>query len=137
PYAISEDLITRAVWPQGHPYDHTVIGSMEDLSAAKLEDVKEWFGKYYGPSNAVITLAGDIDPATAKAKAEKFFGDLPPGPPVPHPKTWVAKRAGVVRETAEDRVPQSRLYRVWNVPPIGDPDWVYLTMLGNVLAGDK
>jgi zinc protease len=137
PYAISEDLITRAVWPKGHPYDHTVIGSMEDLSAAKLEDVKDWFGKYYGPSNAVLTLAGDIDPATAKAKVEKFFGDLPPGPPVPHPKTWVARRSGVVRETAEDRVPQSRLYRVWNVPPIGDPDWMYLTMLGNVLAGDK
>jgi len=137
PYAISEDLITRAVWPKGHPYDHTVIGSMEDLSAAKLEDVKDWFGKYYGPSNAVLTLAGDIDPATAKAKVEKFFGDLPPGPPVPHPKTWVARRSGVVRETAEDRVPQSRLYQVWNVPPIGDPDWMYLTMLGNVLAGDK
>ncbi|HEY8144054.1 MAG TPA: pitrilysin family protein [Kofleriaceae bacterium] len=137
PYAISEDLITRVSWPEGHPYDHTVIGSMEDLSAAKLEDVKDWFGKYYGPSNAVITLAGDIDQATAKAKVEKYFGDLPPGPPVPHPKTWVAKRTGTVRESAEDRVPQSRLYRTWNVPPIGDPDWVYLTMVANVLTGDK
>jgi zinc protease len=137
PYAISEDLITRAVWPEGHPYDHTVIGSMDDLNAAKLEDVKDWFSKYYGPSNAVLTLAGDIDPATAKAKVEKFFGDLPPGPPVPHPKTWIAKRTGTVRETAEDRVPQARLYRVWNVPPIGDADWTYLTMLANVLSGDK
>ncbi len=80
---------------------------MEDLSAAKLEDVKEWFGKYYGPSNAVIALAGDIDPATAKAKAEKYFGDIPPGPPVPHPKTWIAKRTGTVRE--ERRGPRSAI----------------------------
>ncbi len=137
PYAISEDLVTRAVWPEGHPYDHTVIGSMDDLSAAKLEDVKDWFGKYYGPSNAVLAIAGDIDVATAKAKAEKYFGDLPSGPPVPHPKTWIAKRTGTVRETAEDRVPQARLYRVWNVPPASEADGVYLDMLTDVLAGDK
>jgi len=137
PYAISEDLITRACWPKGHPYDHTVIGSMEDLSAAKLEDVKDWFSKYYGPSNAVLALAGDIDVATAKAKAEKYFGDLAPGPPVAHPKTWIAKRTGTVDEVAEDRVPQPRLYRVWNVPPVADADGVYLNMLTQVLAGDK
>jgi zinc protease len=137
PYAISEDLIVRACWPKGHPYDHSVIGSMDDLNAAKLEDVKDWFTKYYGPSNAVLALAGDIDVATAKAKVEKFFGDLPPGPPVAHPRQWIAKRTGSVHEVAEDRVPQSRLYRVWNVPPAGDADGVYLTLLANVLAGDK
>jgi Predicted Zn-dependent peptidases len=84
PYSISEELITKAVFPASHPYSHTVIGSMEDLNAAALDDVKEWFKTYYGPSNAVVVVAGDIDPETAKQKVEKYFGDIPPGPPVAH-----------------------------------------------------
>src|SRR6185436_11189449 len=62
PYAISDELVTKAVWPASHPYAHTVIGSMDDLNAAKLDDVKEWFKTYYGPSNAVLVVAGDVNP---------------------------------------------------------------------------
>src|SRR5438067_11683964 len=62
PYAVSEELITKAVWPAAHPYAHTVIGSMEDLDAASIPDVQDWFKTYYGPSNAVLIIAGDIDP---------------------------------------------------------------------------
>ena len=137
PYAISEELITKAVWPASHPYSHTVIGSMDDLNAAKLDDVKEWFKTYYGPSNAVVVVAGDIDAATAKAKVEKYFGDIPPGPPVSHPDQWVAKRTGYQREIAQDRVPQPRLYRIWNVPGYGSRDYVDMLLLTDVLAGDK
>jgi zinc protease len=137
PYSISEELITKAVWPARHPYSHTVIGSMEDLSAAKLDDVKEWFKTYYGPSNAVLVIAGDIDAATARTKVEKYFGDLPPGPPVAHPSSWVAKRSGTQKETAQDRVPQARLYKVWNVPRYGSADEAYLELLAGILVGDK
>src|SRR5215210_6421138 len=70
PYAISEDLVTNAVWPASHPYAHTVIGSLEDLGAASLEDVKEWFRTYYGPANAVLVVAGDVNPEDIKQRVE-------------------------------------------------------------------
>jgi zinc protease len=137
PYSISEELITKAVWPANHPYSHTVIGSMEDLNAAKLDDVKEWFRTYYGPSNAVLVIAGDVDLATAKAKAEQYFGDIPPGPPVAHFDQWVARRTGKQRQVAQDRVPQARVYRVWNIPGYGTADAAYMNLLAQVLVGDK
>jgi zinc protease len=137
PYAISEELVTKAVWPANHPYAHTVIGSLEDLDAASLEDVKDWFRTYYGPSNAVLVIAGDITPEVAKAKAEKFFGDIPPGPPVAHFEAWTAKRTGSQRQTAQDRVPQPRMYKVWNIPRSGTPDATYLDLLSDVLVSDK
>jgi zinc protease len=137
PYAISEELVTKAVWPAEHPYSHTVIGSMEDLNAASLDDVKEWFKTYYGPSNAVLIVAGDIDAETARQKVEKYFGDIPPGPPVAHFNSWVAKRTGSQREVAQDRVPQARLYKVWNIPGHGTQDAAYLVLLSDILNSDK
>jgi predicted Zn-dependent peptidase len=82
PYTKAYELITRAMIPLGHSCDHSVIGSMEDLNAVTLDDVKEWFRTYYGPSNAVLVLAGDITPAQARAKAEKYFGSIQPGAPL-------------------------------------------------------
>ncbi len=137
PYSLSEELITKAVFPASHPYSHTVIGSMEDLNAASLEDVKEWFKASYGPGNAVVVIAGDIDAKTARVKVEKYFGEIPPGPPVAHFEKWVAPRTGEQRQTAQDRVPQARLYKVWNVPGLGTADNDYLTLLSDVLVSDK
>lgn len=137
PYSLSDELITRAVFPANHPYSHTVIGSMEDLNAASLEDVKEWFKTYYGPGNAVVVIAGDIDAKTARAKVEKYFGEIPPGPPVSRFSQWVAPRTGQQRQVAQDRVPQARLYKVWNVPGVGTADSDYLTLLSDVLVSDK
>lgn len=137
PYSLSDELITRAVFPANHPYSHTVIGSMEDLNAASLEDVKEWFKGYYGPGNAVVVIAGDIDAKTARAKVEKYFGEIPPGPPVSRFSQWVAPRTGQQRQVAQDRVPQARLYKVWNVPGVGTADSDYLTLLSDVLVSDK
>jgi zinc protease len=137
PYSISYDLITDAVFSNDHPYGHTVIGSMDDLNAAKLEDVKDWFSKYYGAANAVLVLAGDITPEVAKQKVEKYFGDIPSGPPVHRYESWPAKREGVQRQRTEDRVAQARLYKVWNVPGTGSADAEYLNMLADVLVGDK
>ena len=137
PYSISEELITKAVFPASHPYSHTVIGSMEDLNAASLDDVKEWFKAYYGPSNAVVVIAGDIDPKVARDKVEKYFGNIAPGPPVSHFNKWVAPRTGEQRQVAQDRVPQARIYKVWNVPGVGAADNDYLTLLSDVLVSDK
>jgi zinc protease len=137
PYHVAEDIITRSVWPAGHPYSHTVIGEMTDLDAASVADVKDWFAKYYGPSNATVVLAGDITPAEAKAKVEHYFGDLPPGPPVARQKEWIAKRNGAQRAVAQDHVPQARFYKVWNMPGIGTADAGYLDLLSDILSSGK
>ncbi|MES2443947.1 MAG: pitrilysin family protein [Pseudomonadota bacterium] len=137
PYAAAEDLVIRATTPVGHPYDHSTIGSMADLDAASLEEVRDWFRAYYGPSNAVIVLAGDITTAEARAKMEKYFGDIPPGTPVANLTSWVVRRTGTVRETVSDRVAQPRLIRTWNVSDYASPDTDYLQILASLLAGGK
>jgi zinc protease len=110
---------------------------MEDLDAASLEDVHEWFRTYYGPSNAVLVLSGDITVAEARQKVQKYFGDIAPGAPVSQPRSWVVKRTGTVREVAHDRVAQPRLYRGWNVSDYASVDTDRLQLLGQVLAGDR
>jgi zinc protease len=137
PYGVTEQLITENTYPAGHPYSWTVIGSMDDLNAASINDVKEWFKTYYGPSNAVLVLAGDINLATAKQKVEKYFGDIPAGPPIGKQEVWVAKMTGTHRGTVQDRVPQARLYQVWNVPQYGSADADYLMLVTRCLAAGK
>jgi zinc protease len=137
PYAVSDELITKSVWPASHPYSHTVIGEMTDLEAAKVADVKDWFSKYYGPTNAVIAISGDITAAEAKAKVEQYFGAIPPGPPVPRQKAWIAKRTGSQRATAEDHVTLAKFYKVWNIPGYGAADADHLNLLSDILTTDK
>lgn len=134
PYAVADELITKSVWPASHPYSHTVIGEMNDLEAAKIEDVKDWFAKYYGPSNAVIAISGDVNPADVEAKVEKYFGAIPPGPPVARYNAWIARRTGEQRATAEDHVALARLYKVWNVPGSGSADLDLLDLVANLLS---
>lgn len=137
PYGLVEEVITENTWPAGHPYSWTVIGSMEDLNAASLDDVREWFQTYYGPSNAVLVLAGDIDAETARQKVEKYFGDIPPGPPIRKAERWIARLDGPRRALLEDRVPQARIYKVWNTPPIFDPDTNSLDLVSDILGQGK
>jgi len=137
PYGKVWDFLTPKLYPANHPYSWTVIGSMEDLDAAKPDDVKGWFQTYYGPSNAVLALAGDIDAKTAKEKVEKYFGDIPSGPPVARQGEWIAKRSGSQRGEMQDRVPQARIYKVWNVPPWASADADYLTLAASVLSTGK
>jgi zinc protease len=137
PYGLVNNHIVAATYPEDHPYGHTVIGSMDDLNAASLNDVRDWFKTWYGPSNAVLVLAGDITPEDAKARVEKFFGEIPPGPPVSHPKSWTPDLAPGQREVMYDRVAIPRLYKVWNVPELGHPDGELLDTYANALAGDK
>ena len=137
PYGVTEQLITENTYPAGHPYSWTVIGSMQDLNAASMSDVKEWFRTYYGPSNAVLVLAGDIDFNTAKQKVEKYFGDIPAGPPIAKQEAWVAKMTGAHRGYVQDRVPQARIYKVWNVPKYGTADLDYLDLVSDCLSQGK
>jgi len=110
---------------------------MNDLNAASLEDVKNWFRTWYGPNNAVLVLAGDIDLATAKQKVTEFFGDIPAGPTMAQPKIDPARRTQSTRSTMEDQVPQTRIYRVWNVAEYGVPDLDRLQLFAQVLGGSK
>jgi len=137
PYGKVWDFLTPKLYPANHPYSWTTIGSMEDLDAAKLPDVKDWFATYYGAANAVVVLAGDINAQTAKQKVEQYFGDIPAGPPVARQQAWIAKRTGSQRGVMQDRVPQARIYKVWNVPGWGTPEADYLNLLSDVLSSGK
>ena len=137
PYGRVFNAITAATYPDDHPYGHTVIGSMDDLNAADLPTVQQWFKDWYGPANAVIVLAGDISPEEALAKVTHYFGDIPPGPPVTQPERMIAPMSGEQREVMYDRVGQPRLYKVWNVPPAGEAEADYLGLLAQVLTSGR
>ena len=137
PYGVTEEIITENTYPVGHPYSWTVIGSMKDLDAASMSDVQEWFKTYYGPNNVTVVIAGDVTPEVAREKVEKYYGDIPPGPPIAKQEVWIAKRTGTHRGWVQDRVPQARLYRIWNVPEFGSPEEAQLDLAAQVLGGGK
>jgi zinc protease len=137
PYGAVEELIVKGTAPAAHPYSWTVIGSMDDLNAASLDDVRTWFKTYYGAANVVLVIAGDVDTADAVARVKKYFENIPSGPPVAHFISWTAKMPGVRREVVSDHVPQARLYEVWNIPRYGEADTTRLDLLSDVLAEGK
>jgi zinc protease len=137
PYGITEEILAENTYPMGHPYSWTVIGSMKDLDAASMDDVKDWFKTYYGPNNVTVVIAGDITPEVAKEKVEKYYGEIPAGPPIGKQEVWIAKRTGTHRGWVQDRVPQARLYRVWNVPEYGSPEEVQLDLVAQILGRGK
>ena len=137
PYGQVWEKLGKAMYPKGHPYHHSVIGSMADLNAASLDDVKNWFRTWYGPNNAVLVLAGDIDLATAKAKVARYFGDIPASPTMAQPRENVAQRSQSTREVMADKVPQARVYRLWNVARTGTTDIDQLQLFAQVLGGSK
>jgi zinc protease len=137
PYARGWDIMQKEAYPPHHPYGHTVIGEMEDLNAAKVEDVHEWFKAYYGAANAVLVIAGDITPEAAYEKALKNFGNIPAGPTIARPEINVAKRTGSTRSEYQDRVPESRIVMSWNTPEWGNKENAALDLAANVLSSGK
>ena len=137
PYGALFERLQSASFPLGHPYHHTTIGSMDDLNAASLDDVKAWFDRWYGAANATLVLAGDIDVDTAKVKVERYFGHLASGPALTRPERWVAKRNESSMQVIHDRVPQVRWVRSWNVAPLGEADADYLDLAAELLGGGK
>jgi zinc protease len=137
PYGVTEELVVENTYPVGHPYSWTVIGKMQDLDAASMSDVQEWFKTYYGPNNTTLVIAGDITPEVARQKVEKYYGEIPAGPPIAKQEVWIARRAGTHRGWVQDRVPQARLYRIWNVPQYGSPEAAQLDLVAQVLGRGK
>ena len=137
PYGKVDEIIAANTYPAGHPYSWTTIGSMEDLNAASVDDVKDWFKTYYGAANATLVIAGDVNPADVLKKVTLYFGDIAPGPVVKHQKAWIAKMSGEHRAVLEDRVPLARIYKTWNVPGITTRDFTLLDIASDVLTGGK
>lgn len=137
PYGKVWEAIPPNTYPAGHPYSWSTIGSMEDLNAASLDDVKAWFAEYYGASNAVVSIAGDIKPDEAYAKVLKYFGDIPSGPATPKKGAWVAKMTERRELQLFDRVPQERVIYVYNVPEYGQEALERLRLAASVLGTGK
>ena len=134
PYGRSWLLIDENLFPSGHPYSWSVIGSHEDLSAASLEDVKEFFKTYYSPNNLSLTIAGDFEPAEAKRLVEKYFGGIPAGPALDRPRRWIPQLEGEKVIEVMDRVPQERTFMAWISPPYFDPGDAELTLASLILT---
>lgn len=137
PYGRVGEILASATYPKGHPYSWPVIGSMEDLSAASEEDVKNFFRLYYAPNNAILTIVGDFDPAQAKAWVQKYFGDIPRGKAIERPKVEPVTLPAEKRLVYEDRVPLPRLYVQWPTVGVKHPDVHALTVLASVLTNGR
>ncbi|MGD2217376.1 MAG: pitrilysin family protein [Gemmatimonadales bacterium] len=137
PYGMASLIIRENMYPPEHPYHWPTIGSQEDLSAASYADVVEFFSTYYSPSNASLSIAGDIDIAETWALVEKWFADVPAGPAVPPADAIVAYLTEEKRLVHEDRVSLPRLYMSWHSPAYFTPGDAELDVLGDVLAGGK
>ena len=137
PYGVWLETLLRLGFVPSHPYSWPIIGSMADLTAAQLEDVKAFFSRYYAPNNAVLTITGDFDPAEARALVEKYFASIPKGPPIERPNPAVRRGAGEARETLEGAVQLPRVYRMYRVPRYGERGWHATSILGNILGRDK
>jgi zinc protease len=137
PYGLAGENILSRVYPSGHPYSWPTIGSMDDLTAATLDDVKQFFRRYYTPNNATLVVAGDVKPAEVQRLVERYFGGIPRGPAVPRPTSPPVRIDADVMHTLEDRVQLPRLYHSWHTVKAFAPDDAALGAVAGVLAGGK
>ncbi|HEY0593792.1 MAG TPA: pitrilysin family protein, partial [Thermoanaerobaculia bacterium] len=138
PYGLAEETMIAALFPPEHPYSWPVIGSMKDLGAASLDDVKSFFARYYAPNDATLAIGGDFEPAEVKALVEKYFGSIPRGPAIDR-KTAVPppKIAADTFLVLEDKVQLPRLYYMYQSAKLFSPDDAPLEIMGMILGGDK
>jgi len=137
PYGLAGETLGAMLYPKAHPYSWPVIGSMTDLSAASLEDVKEFFRRYYAPNNASIVVAGDVKAAEVKALVQKYFGAIPRGPAIERPRPADFKLGADTAAILEDRVQLPRLYYSWPTEKGWTPDDAALSMAAYILTGAK
>lgn len=137
PYGKQWDLLTKAMYPKGHPYSWTVIGEMEDLNAASLEDVQEWFKSYYGTANAVVAVAGDVNPEEVHQKVLDYFGDIPAGPTIARQEVNIPTKEFDSYQVYEDRVPEARILFTWNTPQFGSEEDIHFDLISSVLTSGK
>ena len=137
PYSQVFPTLLAGLFPEGHPYSWPTIGSMEDLDAAELEDVHEWFRAWYGPANAIVTVAGAVDPTEALDLVALHFGDIPAGPPVSHHDDWVPERRINTFATFQDRVANPLLFRGWALPGRDHEVSSQASLAARILGGDS
>lgn len=137
PYGRVNYNLYEGLFPVGHPYHHSTIGSMEDLNAASLEDVQQWFRDYYGPNNAVLSLAGDIDVDTAREKVERYFGDIPAGPEVDAMDAALPTKLSNTSETQYDEVPAVLANRAWAVAARDTRDRALLDLAAAIIGNGR
>jgi zinc protease len=140
PYGDWDERLQALMYPSEHPYHHSVIGSMADLDAATLDDATTFFERYYHPGNAVLTLCGDVDSADGIARVERWFGEIPEGPPVPPlPGTpeLPPMLGGERRDEVVGDVPLPRLFLAYRIPRYGDDAFPALDMAAHLLADGK
>ena len=137
PYGRANERLHELLYPPDHPYHWPVIGYMEDIAAATLEEVRDFFRTYYVPNNAVLTLAGDFDPAAALCRVEDYFGDIPAGPAVAPVVPPLPPLGGERRDVLPDDVRLPRTYFGFRAPAYGDRLWYAADLLAAVLAGGK
>jgi len=135
PFGMVEYVQLENLFPEGHPYRHSTIGSMADLDAATLDTVGGWFRENYGPNNAVLVLAGDINAREARPLVQRYFGDIPRGPVNTPAAADVPTLASRVDRVMHDRVANTRLYRNWVVPGLTAEDTVALSVGATILGG--
>lgn len=134
PYGRWYTLIWKNLYPEGHPYQHTVIGSHEDLTAASEEDVREFFRTYYTPNNLSLVIAGAFDVDETKRLVEKYFGTIPAGPPLDRPVKGTPKLDGERVVEVSDRVPQARTYYAWHTPGFFEKGDAELELAATILT---
>jgi zinc protease len=135
PFGLTEYAILDNLFPEGHPYRHSTIGSMADLDAASMDDVRQWFTESYGPNNAIVVLAGDIDTATARTLMNRYFGSIPRGPVNTPASADVPVLAAPIEQTMHDRVPYVSIQRYWPTPGLLSEDATELEVAASVLGG--
>jgi len=134
PYGTAWEKIFAQMYPAGHPYSWPTIGSLDDLTAASMQDVRAFFQKFYVPSNASLVIAGDFDPKQAKLWVEKYFGPIARGAEIARPKPPGVGLTGEIRKTYEDAVPVSRVYISWHTAPKGSADDAALEILEAIFS---
>jgi zinc protease len=138
PYGRADETILAALYPSSHPYSWPIVGSMADLSAASVDDVKEFFRTYYAPNNATLVIAGDFDPGAVKKLVAQYFGDIPRGPAVKRrttvPPVVISRDKFLV---LEDKVQLPRVYYTWHTVRAFAPDDATLDILADILASGK
>jgi zinc protease len=137
PYGIVEEAMNHALFPKTHPYYASVIGSHADIQNAKLADVRDFFTRYYGPNNASIVIAGDIDKAKTRALVAKYFGTFKRAAPVAKPDVATPPIVRERRLTVADRIELPRVYMAWLTPPAYQPGDAELAVTAQILAGGK
>ncbi len=137
PYGRAYEQLYELLFAEPHPYRWPVIGYMQDIAAATLEDIESFFRTYYAPNNAVLTLAGDFEPAEAYVAVERFFGGIDRGPAISRTEVTPQPITSERRMVQEDRVELSRVYIGYHSPPVSSKEWLAADLLASVLTGGK